>query len=77
MERGSSRMTALPLTFGSTLPETDFQHVQNRMALEFCKWDSQIGDVSTLFRQPLLIGLGAWRELKQMAEELAAELMTA
>jgi glutathionylspermidine synthase len=47
------------------------------MALDFCKWDSQIGDVSTLFRQPVLIDLRTWRELKRMAEDLAAELMTA
>ena len=70
-------MTALPLTFGSTVAEADFQLIQNRMALDFCKWDSQIGDVSTLFRQPVLISPGTWQELKQMAEELAAELMTA
>jgi hypothetical protein len=42
----------------------------------FCKWDSQIGDVATLFRQPVLIGQGTWLELKRMAEELAAEVMT-
>jgi glutathionylspermidine synthase len=70
-------MTTLPLTFGSTVAEADFQLIQNRMALDFCKWDSQIGDVSTLFRQPVLISPGTWRELKQMAEDLAAELMTA
>ncbi len=70
-------MTALPLTFGSTVAEADFQLIQNRTALDFCKWDSQIGDVSTLFRQPVLISPGTWQELKQMAEELAAELMTA
>ncbi len=70
-------MTPLPLTFGSTVAEADFQLIQNRMALDFCKWDSQIGDASTLFRQPVLIGLDTWRELKQMAEELTAELMTA
>jgi hypothetical protein len=66
-----------PLIFGSTVAEADFQHIQNRMALDFCKWDSQVGDVATLFRQPVLIGLRTWRELKRMAEDLAAELMTA
>ncbi len=70
-------MATLPLTFGPAVGEADFQSIQSRMALDFCKWDSQIGDASTLFRQPVLIGPGTWLKLRQMAENLAAELMTA
>lgn len=47
------------------------------MALEHFKWDSQIGDVCTLFRQPLLIDPQTWLHLREMAESLAAELMLA
>ena len=47
------------------------------MSLDFFKWDFQVGDVSTLFRQPLVIEAQAWRTLERTAENLAAELMLA
>lgn len=47
------------------------------MSLDCCKWDSQVGDASTLFPQPLFIRPETWMELKAMAEELAAELIAA
>lgn len=67
----------LPLAFGPAVGEEDFRKIQDRMSLDCCKWDSQISDTSTLFRQPLLIGPETWLQLKQMAEDLAAELMAA
>jgi glutathionylspermidine synthase len=67
----------LPFTFGRSLAEPEFLEVQSRLALDCFKWDIQIGDTSTLFRQPLLIHPTIWQQLAKMAEDLAAELMAA
>ena len=66
-----------PLAFGPAVEERDFRQLQSRLSLDFFKWDFQVGDVSTLFRQPLLIAVQAWRELERTAEDLAAELLLA
>jgi glutathionylspermidine synthase len=55
----------------------EFRRIQTRLSLDFFKWDCQVGNVSTLFRQPLLLERETWDHLKQMAESLAAELMLA
>jgi glutathionylspermidine synthase len=47
------------------------------MLLEYCKWDPQVGDVSTLADFPLLIGRSHWDEICRIAEALAAELSAA
>src|SRR6185437_5246280 len=67
----------VPFEFGRALSEPEFLEIQTRMALECCKWDIQIGDTVTLFRQPLVINSETWRLLSQMAEALTAELMAA
>jgi glutathionylspermidine synthase len=67
----------LPFAFGPTLAEPEFLEVQTRLALDCFKWDIQIGDTATLFRQPLLIRPTMWQQLAKMAEDLAAELMAA
>jgi len=67
----------LPFAFGPPLPESEFLEVQTRLALDYFKWDIQIGDTATLFRQPLLIRPTIWQQLAKMAEELAAELLAA
>lgn len=69
--------SVLPFAFGRPLAESEFLEVQSRLALDCFKWDIQIGDTTTLFRQPLLIRQTMWQQLAKMAEELAAELMTA
>lgn len=43
------------------------------MEIEHCKWDAQVGDVSTLAPFPLLMTPNAWAELAASAELLAAE----
>jgi glutathionylspermidine synthase len=66
-----------PLVFGPAVCEERFRQIQNRLALDHYKWDTQVGDTSTLFRQPLFITLQTWHELRTMAENLAAELAVA
>ena len=67
----------IPFVLGPTVDNEAFQRIQRRMALDCCKWDSQIADVSTLYPRPLLIHRETWRELSTLAEELAAELVLA
>ena len=64
-------------SLGPAVGEREFREIANRMSLEFFKWDCQVVDVSTLFRQPLLIDDATWRELARTAEALAAELILA
>jgi len=45
------------------------------MELAHCKWDAQVGDVSTLTPFPLLIAEAEWQRLARLAEALAAETM--
>src|SRR5690348_14920361 len=70
-------MAVPPLTFGPAVPTPEFQIIRNKMALDFCKWDSQVGDVTTLFRQPLVLGAKSWRQLQHAAEVLSSELICA
>ena len=66
--------SANPLGFGTALRAGEFRDIQRRLSLDCCKWDSQVGDVSTLFRQSLLIAADEWARLRGLAEALASEL---
>lgn len=70
-------MSALPFAFAPSIAGVEFQRIQRCMALDFFKWDSQVGDTSTLFPQPLMMSAETWQELKEKAESLASELSEA
>ncbi|HEY1801773.1 MAG TPA: glutathionylspermidine synthase family protein [Terriglobales bacterium] len=72
----SLHSASVPFVFGPEVPEQDFQSIQRRLCLDYFKWDIQVGDISTLFRQPLLISRQTWEELSTSAETLADELMS-
>jgi glutathionylspermidine synthase len=67
----------LPLSFGPAVSESQQREIVRSMALQFFKWDAQVGDTATLFPQPLLVRPETWRHLSQMAESLAVELTSA
>src|SRR4051812_39210954 len=52
----------------------EFAQVRREMTLRCCKWDPQVGDISTLARFPLAISNACWEELAGLAEKLAEEL---
>ncbi|HVS38216.1 MAG TPA: glutathionylspermidine synthase family protein [Gemmataceae bacterium] len=57
-------------------PELDaerFAALRRRLVLDHCKWDPQVGDVSTLARFAVLLPTDEWRRLARLAERLAAE----
>src|SRR5207248_1864959 len=48
-----------------------------RQILRHCKWDPQVGDVSTLADFPILLTREAWEELCESTRQLAAQTLTA
>ena len=47
--------------------------IRRRASLEGCKWDTQVGDVTTLAPFPLVMKFSVWKELAARAEYLATE----
>ncbi len=47
--------------------------IRRRAALEGCKWDIQVGDVTTLAPFPLVMKFSVWKKLATWAERLATE----
>jgi glutathionylspermidine synthase len=69
--------TGIPFRAGAPLAPAAFEPIRRRTQLEGCKWDAQVGDVSTLAEFPLLMPRRVWRELAEAAERLSAETFAA
>lgn len=69
---------AIPaLRAGGSLDLRTFQGIRRRAVLEGCKWDPQVGDVSTLASFPLILNRDTWSELATLTERLSAETLQA
>jgi Glutathionylspermidine synthase preATP-grasp len=66
---------AAGLGAGDVVDRGRFAAIRRRMILEHCKWDPQVGDVSTLASFPLLLAPLVARELAETAETLARETL--
>lgn len=66
-----------PIRAGSAMDATAFEHIRRQMLLDYCKWDAQIGDITTLAPFPLLISRREWEHLALLAERLTAEVLQA
>src|SRR5688572_916494 len=66
-----------PLCAGAPLDSDRFAAIRTELVLKHCKWDPQVGDVSTLAPFPLRIEKRRWIELEKLAEQLTAELLDA
>lgn len=69
-----------PITFpalraGESIDAQEFDQIRTTLALEHCKWDPQVGDVSTLADFPLIISSSEWNHLATAAEELTRETL--
>lgn len=51
--------------------------IRERMALDHCKWDPQVGDVSVLAPYAIMLEPEAWAEIAAAAEALASEILDA
>jgi hypothetical protein len=61
------------LRAGALLDAGTAAAIRRQAALEGCKWDSQVGDVTTLAPFPLVMKRQVWNQLGRWAEQLAAE----
>lgn len=69
-----TRQARLPgIRAASALDPKTALDIRRRAALEGCKWDSQVGDVTTLAPFPLVMKRSMWEQLSAWAEQLAAE----
>src|SRR6478672_4901463 len=66
-----------PWRVGSVIDDKTFARVRRRMVLSCCKWDPQVGDVSTLARFPIVLRRSVWEQLARWAEALTAEACAA
>ena len=66
-----------PMRTGASLDNERFALLRRRAVLQGCKWDPQVGDVSTLASFPLVISRREWRQLVRWAEQLTIETLAA
>jgi len=66
-----------PWFAGERLDAGAFELIRRRASSEFCKWDSQVGDVTTLADFPIILRADGWRKLAALAEKLTAETLAA
>ena len=64
-----------PLRLGPRLAPGVFAEIRRTMELAHCKWDAQVGDVTTLADFPLVVSGATWTELAALAEALTAETL--
>jgi glutathionylspermidine synthase len=67
----------VPLFAGAPVGTEEFFALRRRAVLEGCKWDPQVGDVSTLANFPLIMRATDWKELANLAEQLTVETLAA
>ena len=66
-----------PIIAAAPLPEGIFADLRRRLVLDCCKWDPQVGDVSTLASFPLILSRHTWSQLARWAEALSMEATAA
>src|SRR5690242_18831540 len=71
------RAPAIPLVALPELPPEIFHRIRRRMVLDCCKWDPQVGDVSTLAPFALSISRATWRQLSAWSEAMSHEALAA
>jgi glutathionylspermidine synthase len=73
----AGEISPLPLRAGPAIEPRTFATIRRRAVLDGCKWDPQVGDVSTLAAFPLLMRAAVWRQLAAWAEQLTTETLAA
>jgi len=73
----AGKISPSPLRAGPAIEPRTFAGIRRRAVLDGCKWDPQVGDVSTLAPFPLLMRAGVWRRLATWADQLTTETLAA
>jgi len=68
------RAQSPPWRVGDAIAPNDFEAIRRRLMLDHCKWDVQVGDISTLAPFALILRHDIWRQLAEFAEALFAEM---
>ena len=66
-----------PVRALAAVPAAEFARIRQRLLLDCCKWDPQVGDMGTLAEFPLLLAPETWHRLASWAEALTAEALDA
>lgn len=77
LPRESPTMPSRELWAESELDEKTIRAIRRRAALEGCKWDAQVGDITTLAAFPVVMERRTWDQLAAWAEQLSAEMQQA
>ncbi len=67
----------LPWRVSNAVAPEDFDAIPRRLMLDHCKWDAQVGDVSTIAPFALILRRDAWQQLAKFAEALFSEMVEA
>ena|SRR2546425_9819680 len=73
----AAALNRAPWFAGERLDADSFEAIRRRASIEFCKWDAQVGDVTTLADFPVILRADVWRKLAALAEQLSAETLAA
>ncbi len=65
-----------PIQAGHSLADSTFGEIRREMELTHCKWDGQVGDITSIADFPLLISRTTWSELAVLAEQLSRETLS-
>jgi hypothetical protein len=68
-------MTTIPFEAGPALDTDSFFSIRERLCLDGCKWDPQIGDLSILAPFPIILECSAVELLSSTAEALTQEIL--
>ncbi len=66
-------ITPARLDLGSPLSPADLSKIERHLHLGLAKWDTQVGDISILSEQPVILTALQWETLSGYAEKLASE----
>jgi glutathionylspermidine synthase len=69
--------SAGPWRISPAIAPEAFDRLRRQLVLEHCKWDPQVGDVSTLAPFPLILQDTAWQQLAAWSEQLTTETLAA
>lgn len=66
-----------PWRVGDAIAPRGFEAIRRKLMLDHCKWDAQVGDVSTIAPFAFILRQSVWQQLSKFAEALFFEMVEA
>jgi hypothetical protein len=60
-------VATVPYFAPAAIANDDFRRIRRSLMLNHCKWDSQVGDITTLAPFPLILNAEVWTQLSSWA----------